>query len=162
MHSRLLCCMDCHVFEVSKQNPHPSAPSCHLVTLTQMCTQPLGLEVMPGDTTRWAILASLHWPPSPVQPCGAGLTHTLPPPLCSLPALRLCLELLPEPWESSLRSSLGRVSAPLWTPHPRGLLHLPHPHCQCLFRDPSVPIPSAGRELLRGRSQLACPLCPQQ
>ena len=102
--------MYCHVFESPKQNHHPSASSCHLITLTQMCTQPPALEVMPCDTAHWALpgLASLA-PPALCNHVGLDPPTPCSPSLCSLPALHLCLELLPEPWESSLRISQQEV-----------------------------------------------------
>ena len=146
---------------------HPSAPSCHLVTLTHMCTQPPALEVTPMTLPAGSSWPGFAGPPALCNHVGLDPPTPCSPPLCTLPALCLCLELLPEPWESSLRvswqevfpCSQGRVSAPLWTPAALSLPHLPHPHCRCLFSDPSVPIPSAGRELLRGRCPSLLALC---
>lgn len=145
---------------------NPSATSGHLLTVAHThvhtVTSP-GLGAPDSDPA--ARPASLL--PQPWAPC----LH--PAPLTSVPSPALLSQprILPEPCSTgpkfspagSLPRFLREREFPTLDPHNPGLApRPPTPHCWCLFRDSSVPVPSGSRKLLRGRSWSAFPVCPQQ
>lgn len=118
------------------------------------------------NNAAWPGFANL---PNPLQLHGASSLPTpLSPHLCTLigPTFSAWNSFLtprnqPESLPCRKPSPFPEFS-PL-DPHNPGPASIPSiPYCLCLLRDPSVPVPSVGREFLKGRSQFAFPWCPQQ